>query len=64
MVYLDYTEVQNLMAWFQEHVKTCPRKETADFTITQSSASGIGTNTYVQCICGAEKKDITDYGAW
>ncbi len=35
-----------------------------DVTLSSSSASGIGSNTYVKCErCGA-MQDITDYSMW
>lgn len=34
-----------------------------DIRIEATAASGIGTNTWIKCICGTEK-EITDYSAW
>lgn len=57
-VNFDLEEMRDLMNWVIRH--TCPQSM---FTIKQSSSSGIGTNTVIQCSCG-EGKDVTNYGAW
>ena len=63
MMYLARTEAENFAKWVIEHVKTCPSRPYRDISIEQSSTSGIGTNTYIECGCGT-KADITDYTMW
>jgi hypothetical protein len=60
-VSIDSEEAQALRFWLMGH--RCPLGIDANFTIKQSSSSGIGTNTVIQCSCG-KGKDVTNYGSW
>jgi hypothetical protein len=63
-VYLGHKEAQTLKQWLIDHFTVCPTESfEGDIKIQQSSASGIGTNTYVECTCG-KRTDITDYHSW
>lgn len=60
-VFMDFKEINALVGWLVAH--RCRLGCDTDYIIKQSSASGIGTNTVIQCSCG-EGKDVTNYGAW
>ena len=59
-VSFDDEEARSLAKWISLH--TCSQIAPM-FVIKQSGASGIGTNTVIQCSCG-EGKDVTNYGVW
>jgi hypothetical protein len=63
MMYLARMEAENFIQMVQEHLKNCVSKPYRDISLEQSSKSGIGTNTYVECGCGW-KQDITDCRLW
>jgi hypothetical protein len=55
---LDADEVRALAKFVSGH--NCPR----DLSIEYSTATGIGRNLVVRCLCGKADADITNYSAW
>lgn len=55
------TEAEALSRWFVEHFKTCQKGHL--IRIEQTHAPGLGTNTFIECGCGA-KSNVTDYELW
>lgn len=69
---LDMLEFKAAFNWMKKHEKVCtvasswkPGSRFApDVMISQSSASGIGTNTVVSCPACKMQYDVTNYGSW
>lgn len=62
MMLLSRKEIASLGVWLNKHIETCTAD--VDVVFEQTSASGIGTNTYASCNLCKDRCDITDYSAW
>ena len=58
---LNADEAKSLAKFIEKHKVQMACNQ--DMNLEFSTASGIGRNTWVKCLCGAEE-DITDYGSW